>query len=86
MDISALGRMRTASGDPLVIFAGPSVTTTLPFGRPEDVRREVTRIIDTLVDACSLFILPANNILPDCPVENIIAMHQQATTYRRGDR
>lgn len=75
VDIAALGRLRTHAGRPPILWAGPSVTTTLPFGSVSDVEADVARIIDTVTGRCPLFILPANNILPDCPVENIRAMH-----------
>ena len=81
VDIADIARHRTVSGEKLTIFAGPSVTTTLPFGTVEDVRRDVERIIDTLAGECALFILPANNVLPDCPVKNIVAMHRHAIEY-----
>jgi hypothetical protein len=70
----------------MTIFARLSVTTTLPFGTVAGVRQDIERIIDTLVDECALFILPANNILPDCPVENIVAMHRHAVEYSRNRR
>ncbi len=78
VDIADLATRRTRDGKPLTIFAGPSVTTTLPFGTVEDVRRDVERILETLLDPCALFILPANNILPDSPVENVRAMYAHA--------
>ena len=76
-----LGRLRTRAGRSPILWAGPSVTTTLPFGSVADVERDVERIIDTLAGQCPLFILPANNILPDCPVENITALYGHATRY-----
>jgi hypothetical protein len=85
VDIADIAQHRTLDGAKLTIFAGPSVTTTLPYGTVGDVRRDVERIIDALADECALFILPANNILPDCPIENVVAMHRHAKTYgRRG--
>ena len=81
MDIAALAARRTLDGEPLTIFAGPSVTTTLPFGTVEDVQRDVERILNALLGRCALFILPANNILPDCPVENVRAMYAHAARY-----
>ena len=83
VDIADIARHRTVDGEKLVIFAGPSVTTTLPFGTVDDVKRDIERIIDTLAGKCALFILPANNVLPDCPVENISAMHYHAIEYGR---
>ncbi|HUV89276.1 MAG TPA: hypothetical protein VMY80_06460 [Anaerolineae bacterium] len=86
MDIADLARRRTLDGERLTLWAGPSVTTTLPFGTVEDVQRDVERIIDTLAAECALFILPANNILPDCPVDNVVAMYRHAAEYRRPSR
>lgn len=82
IDLAKLVQQRTIDGDELVLWAGPSVTTTLPFGSPETVRRDVTRILEALVGRCALFVLPANNILPDCPTENIVAMYEAARDYR----
>jgi hypothetical protein len=81
VDIAGLARHRTVDGEKLILWAGPSVTSTLPYGSVEDVRRDIERIINTLADECALFILPANNVLPDCPVENIIAMHRHTVDY-----
>jgi len=83
VDIADLVTRRTLDGERLTVIAGPSVTTTLPFGTVEDVCNAIERIIDTFADECALFILPANNILPDCPVENVVAMHRHAVEYSR---
>jgi len=72
---------RTRNGEKLTIFAGPSVTSTLPFGSKEDAIKETEYIIDTAKDSCALFILPANDVLPDTPVENLIEFHKHAVSY-----
>ena len=86
VDIAELAGRRMLDGERLTLWAGPSVTTTLPFGTVEEVRRDVERIMDTLADECALFILPANNILPDCPVDNVVAMYRHAAEYKRPSR
>ena len=86
VDIGKIAARRTIDGQMLTIFAGPSSATVLPFGTPEDVRREIERIVDTLATQCALFILPANNILPDCPVENVVAMYRHAAEYGQRPR
>jgi len=86
VNIAAITERRTVDGDPLTIFAGPSTATTLPFGTVEDVKRDIEHIIDTLMGKCALFILPANNILPDCPAENVLAMYRHAAEYSRSVR
>ena len=82
VDIADLVTRRTLDGEKLTVIAGPSVTTTLPYGTVEDVRSEMERIIATLAGECALFILPANNILPDCPAENVVAMYETAASWR----
>ena len=72
---------RTRDGDRLTIFAGPSSSSTLPFGSIDDVRREVEYIIDIGRDACALFILPANDVLADTPTENLVEMYRYAAEY-----
>ena len=81
VDLADIARHRTVDGERLTVFAGPSVTSTLPYGTVDAVRRDVERIIDALAGECALFILPANNILPDCPVENVVAMYRHAIEY-----
>lgn len=75
---------RTKNGEKLIIFAGPSATTTLPFKSKKDVREEIEYIIETAKDSCALFILPANDVLPDTPVENLIESYKRAVSYSRG--
>jgi uroporphyrinogen decarboxylase len=47
------------------------VTTTLPFGTPEDIGAEVRRAMDLCRDKASLVFLTSNTINPDVPLENI---------------
>jgi uroporphyrinogen decarboxylase len=86
VDVEAIAGHRTLDGERLVIFAGPSTAATLSRGTPGDVRREVDFLIDTLARECALFILPANNILPDCPAGNIVEMYRRAADYSRRGR
>ena len=55
---------------------------TLPFGRPEDVRAEVRRLIAALADdRTGLIIGPCHNLQPNTPIENIIAMYEAVDEY-----
>ena len=74
-------RKRTKTGAKLTVFAGPSTSSTLPFGSKEDLRKEIEHIMDVGRDTCALFILPANDVLPDTPLENLVAMHKYAAEY-----
>ena len=54
----------------------------LPFGTPEEVRAEVRSAIDTLAsDQTGYILAPCHNIQPVSPVENIIAMYDEAWNY-----
>ena len=81
VDIGDIAKHHTLDGDKLTIFADPSTAATLRYGTVEDIRRDIERIIDTLAGESALFILPANNILPDCPVENVVEIHHHAIHY-----
>jgi uroporphyrinogen decarboxylase len=56
----------------------------LPFGTPEDVRREVRLSIDSLAcDSTGYILAPCHNIQAVSPVENIVAMYEEAWSYGR---
>jgi len=46
MDYPRICRMRTRDGGPLMIWAGVSVTRTLPLGTPDDVRDELRWLVE----------------------------------------
>lgn len=73
MELEWIRDLRTRSGDPLLIFGAMSVTEILPHGTPNDVRAEVTRIMDLCRDRCGLVFKTSNTINPDVPLENILA-------------
>jgi uroporphyrinogen decarboxylase len=56
----------------------------LPFGTPADVRREVRRSIDALApDGTGYILAPCHNLQAVSPVENIVAMYEEAFDYGR---
>ncbi len=55
---------------------------TLPHGTPEQVRAEVRTCIDTLAsDETGYVLAPCHNLQPVTPIENIIAMYDEAHVY-----
>ncbi|MCC7446345.1 MAG: hypothetical protein IT324_02965 [Anaerolineae bacterium] len=82
MELDWIVKRRTRIGDPLLIFGAMSVTTTLPFGTEDDVRREVQRTIDMCRDNAMLVFTTSNDITPDIPLQNIRAFWQAVTTSR----
>jgi hypothetical protein len=82
MDLEWIVDRRTRDGDPLLIFGPMSVTTTLPFGTPDDIRKDVAWAMDTCRDRASLVFFTSNTITPDVPVENIVAFWEAVRDSR----
>ncbi len=51
----------------------------MPFGTPEDVKREVKRMIDLF--APGLVIAPTHVLEPDVPWENIVAFFEAVEEF-----
>jgi uroporphyrinogen decarboxylase len=60
-------------GHRLAFWGTIGIQTTLPFGTPEDVRREVKMRIETVGEDGGLLIAPTHVIEPEVPWENILA-------------
>ena len=71
MDLRLLKR---EYGRHLSFWGGIDTQRVLPYGTPEDVRRHTAEVIDTLGADGGLLIAPSQEIMPDVPVENIVAM------------
>ena len=66
-------------GDRLTFWGGGVETqSTLPFGRPEDVRREVAERIAIFAPGGGFVFCPIHNIQPNTPPENIAAAYETA--------
>lgn len=70
MDPAALKR---AYGDRLSFWGTIGTQSTLPFGTPDDVRREVWTRIETVGSGGGLFLAPTHILEPEVPFENIVA-------------
>ncbi|MFW5867558.1 MAG: uroporphyrinogen decarboxylase family protein, partial [Armatimonadota bacterium] len=55
-----------------------STQQTLPHGSPEDVRREVRERIEVMGAGGGYILAPAHCIQPDTPLENVLAMYDEA--------
>lgn len=72
--------LKAAYGDRLAFHGTISTQRTLPFGTPDDVRAEVRRRIETVGRGGGLILAPAHNIQPDTPLENVLALYDEART------
>ena len=64
-------------GEQLTFCGTMCVQTTLPFGTPEDVEREVRRRL-ALFPKGGLFLGPTHAIQVGTPLENVLAMYRAA--------
>ena len=62
-------------GQELVFHGGVDNQQTLPFGKPQDVRKEVIECFQTLGVNGGYICAPCHNIQPNTPVENILEMY-----------
>ena len=81
MDYENMCQMKTRDGDGLFIIGGVSVTTTLPQGSPEDVRKEMDWLVEKgpkvgLMLGCS------SSVAPGVPIENMKVLGEGFTYYR----
>jgi hypothetical protein len=81
MDYERICRMKTRDGDDLIIIAGVSVTTTLPRGTPDDVRKQIDWLVAHGLKA-GLFLGASSSIAPGVPWENIEALVEGLRYYR----
>ncbi|MCX7642938.1 MAG: hypothetical protein N2116_03920 [Armatimonadetes bacterium] len=68
-------------GDKLAFWGTIGTQRVMPFGTPEDVKREVKRMIDLF--APGLVIAPTHVLEPDVPWENIVAFFEAVEEFGR---
>jgi len=77
-----MAELKQEYGDRICFHGAVDNQETLPFGSPEDVRAEVRRCIDTLAsDGTGYILAPCHNLQVITPIENIIAMYDEAWEY-----
>lgn len=75
-------RIAERFGQDLCIWAGFDVQQTIPYGSPEDVRREVRFMMDTYARPEGRFMFTAGNgITGDCPLASLEALFAEAFEY-----
>jgi hypothetical protein len=80
MDLAWIVERRTRDGDPLIIFGPMSVTGTMPYGTPDEVRAEARRAMALCRDRASLVFFTSNTLTPDIPLENIRTLWRTVRT------
>jgi uroporphyrinogen-III decarboxylase len=67
-----------------IVFWGGAISTqrTFPFGTAEQVASEAKEVLDIMTPGGGYVANQIHNILPEVPVENIIALYRTACSYR----
>jgi len=68
-------------GDKLTFWGGISTQKTLPYGTPEEVRKESARVIELLGENGGYITCSSQNIQTDVPYENLKALIETAKAY-----
>ena len=68
-------------GDRITLHGCGGVQSTLPFGTVDDVRREVTELIERCGHNGGFVLRASNAISFDCPLENVLAFFETCRDY-----
>jgi uroporphyrinogen decarboxylase len=85
MDYEKICAMKTKDGEDLIIIGGVSVTRTLPFGTPADVRRELAWLVER-GPRTGLFLGGSSSITPGVPWENMQTLIEGLAYHRARGR
>jgi uroporphyrinogen decarboxylase len=79
--MSNLEELKKQFGKNIVFCGAIDTHHVLPFGTPDEVRREVKRIIDILGPGGGYMLASVHTILSDVPPENVLAMADAAVEF-----
>jgi uroporphyrinogen decarboxylase len=68
-------------GDRLALWGTIGIQTTLPFGTPDDVRREVKTRVETLGADGGLVLGPTHVVEADVPWANLVTLYEAIEAY-----
>jgi uroporphyrinogen decarboxylase len=67
-------RLKREFGDRLSFHGGMDLQNVLPFGTPDEVRREAIKVMRALGPGGGLILAPTHYLLADVPPENVLAL------------
>ena len=73
--------LKSQFGDRLSFHGGISIQRTLPYGSPEEIRREVHDRIDALAADGGYILCTSHNIQADTPLQNVLALLEAYHAY-----
>ena len=77
-----LATLKKNYGDSLTFWGGISTQQVLPFGTPDEVKREVRRVRNLMAQNGGYVLAPSQEIQEDVPAENIVALIEAARESR----
>ncbi len=81
--MSDLAALKKRFGKEIVLCGGIDTHRVLPHGTPDDVRKEVKRVIDILGPGGGYMVASVHTIMNDVPPENVLAMVDAVEEYGR---
>ena len=81
--LEEMAALRTRWGRKPILWGSVSVTTTLPFGTVEDVKRRVEHCFEVAGPGRGFGLASTSSILPETPLENIIALFEHGRAFGR---
>lgn len=81
--LETMAALRTKAGKKPILWGSVSVTTTLPFGTVEDVKRDVERCFRIAAPGGGFGLASSSSILPETPDENILALYHYGREFGR---
>jgi uroporphyrinogen decarboxylase len=70
--------LATEFGRNICLHGTINTQSTLPYGTPSDVRKEVRDRIESFGNRGGLIVAPCHNVQPDTPIENVLALYREA--------
>ena len=77
----AVAKKALEFGGRLSFQGGMSIQRTLPFGKPEDVRREVKALAEAMAPGGGFIFCTAHNIQADTSIENFLELLRAYKDY-----
>ena len=74
-------RLKKDFGDKITFWGGIDTQHLLPAGNPEDVKKEVQRILSIMDHNGGYILSPAHTIQYDVPAQNVLALYEGAKEY-----
>ncbi|MDD5680192.1 MAG: uroporphyrinogen decarboxylase family protein [Candidatus Omnitrophica bacterium] len=73
-----IGKVKKEFGDRLCLMGNVDLNYLLPFGKPEDIRRQTIWLVEEIGKGSGYILSTCNILTKDIPAENVLAMYNTA--------